>query len=100
MGENVTFDLSVSTLKAGIWRKKLVENGKNCPTKMINLLMKLKQKVASCGSQMQKNRGSLGKSDQRAHISQKNVGSLGDTRDSHQNMGSLGDSNTENRGFY
>ena len=29
MGENVTFDLSVSTLKAGISTKKVVENGKN-----------------------------------------------------------------------
>ena len=28
LGENVTFDLSVSALKAGIW-KKIVENGKN-----------------------------------------------------------------------
>ena len=51
LSENVTFDLSVSALKAEI-----------CPppkksskmAKMINLSMKLKQKVASCGSRMQK----------------------------------------------
>ena len=48
MGESVTFDLSVSALKAGI-KKKIVEKAK-----IINLSMKLRQKVAPCGSRMQK----------------------------------------------
>ena len=56
--------------------RKIVENGKN---------------YLSYG-------GSLGESDQRAHISPKNVGSLGDRRDNQQNMGSMGDSSAENRG--
>ena len=58
--------------------------------KMINLSMKLKQKVASCGSRMQKNRGSLGESHLRAHISPKHVGSLGDSRDNQQKYGVIG----------
>ena len=52
--------------------------------------MKLKQKVGSCGSQMQKIVGSLGESDSKAHISQKNVGSLGDSRDNQQKYGIIG----------
>ena len=44
-----------------------------------------------------KNRGSLGESDRRAHISPKNVASFGDSRDNQQKYGSLGDSSTENR---
>ena len=84
MGENGTFDLSVSALKGGIWKKKSSKMAK-----MINLSMKLKQKVASCGSQMQKI-GSLGESNRRAHISPKNVGSLGDSRDNQQKNGVIG----------
>ena len=48
IGENVTFDLSVNALKAGICRKKSSKMAK-----MINLSMKLKQKVFSYGSRMQ-----------------------------------------------
>ena len=58
--------------------------------KIINLSMKLKQKVASPDSRMQKNRGSLSESDRRAHISPKNVGSLGDSRDNQQKYGVIG----------
>ena len=57
---------------------------------MINLSIKLKQKVASCGSRIQKNRGSLGEGDRRAHILPKNVGSLGDNRDNQQKYGVIG----------
>ena len=39
-------------------KKKKVENGKN-----YQFVDELKQKVASCGSRMQQNRGSLGESD-------------------------------------
>ena len=49
--------------------------------KMINLSMKLKQKIASCGSRMQK------------------IGGLWVTAETiSKNMGSLGDSSAENRG--
>ena len=58
-------------------------------SKMINLSMKLKQKVASCGSQMQKIGGLWVRAiTYRAHISPKNVGSLSDH----------GDNSAENRG--
>ena len=71
-------------------------------SRMINLWMKLQQKVTSCGSRMQKqtnkHRGSLGESDRRGPHFTKKVGSLGDSRDNQQKMGSLGDSSTENRG--
>ena len=64
---------------------------------MINLSMKLKRKVASCGSRMQKkNRGSLDESDRRAHISP--MWGLWVTAETiSKNMESLGDSSTENR---
>ena len=52
--------------------------------KIINLSMKLKQKVASCGSRTQKIGRSLGESDRRAHISPQNLRSLGDSRDNQQ----------------
>ena len=58
--------------------------------------MKVKQKVASCSSRMQKNRGSLCESDRRAHISPKKCGVFGWQHS--KNMGSLGDSSTENSG--
>ena len=84
MGENVTFDLSVSALKVGICKKS------SKMAKMINLSMKLKQKVASCGGRIKKNTRSLGESDERALISPKNVGSLGDSRDNQQKYGFAG----------
>ena len=48
--------------------------------------MKLKQKVASCGSQMQK----IGVFGWERHISPKNVGSFGDSRDNQQKYGVIG----------
>ena len=75
LGENVMYDLSVSALKAGIWKKKSWKWQKWS----ICRWNWNKQTVASCASQMQKNTGSLGESDRRAHFSPKNVGSLGDS---------------------
>ena len=69
-------------------KKKIVEMAKTA--KMSNLSMKLKQKVAPCGSRMQKNGGSLGESDRRAHISPKKWGSLGNSRDNQQKCGIFG----------
>ena len=43
---------------------------------MVNLSMEFKQKVASCGSRMQQNRGSLGESDRRVHIITKKMWGL------------------------
>ena len=61
LGENVTSDLSVSTLKA---LKAGICNSKKSlkMAKIINLSLKLKQKVASYGSRIKKNKGSLGES--------------------------------------
>ena len=78
-------------------KKKIVENGKNdqfvdeIETKSSFLW----QPNAKKKKKKKKNKGSLGESDRRAHISQKNVGSLGDNRGNQQNMGPLGDSTTE-----
>ena len=61
--------------------------------------MKLKQKVTSCGSRMQKNTsGSLSESNRRAHISPQMWGLWVTAETICKNMGSLGDSSTENRG--
>ena len=75
--------------------------------------MKLKPKIASCGSRMQKSRGLwLRAIEEPTFHQKKNVGSLGDSTNNQQkiwghwvtaetinkNMGSLGDSSTENRG--
>ena len=68
--------------------------------KMINLSMKLKRKVGSLWQPNAKNRGSLGESDRRAHISPKMGGLWVTTETISQNMGSLGDSSTENRGVF
>ena len=65
--------------------------------KMVNLSMKFKQKVASCGSQIKKNRGPLGESDRRAHISPKTLGLWVTAETISKNMGSLGDSSTVKR---
>ena len=51
---------------------------------MINLSMKLKQKLASCGSRMQKIGESLGRAIKEPTFHKKNVGSLGDGRDNQQ----------------
>ena len=48
LGESVTFDLSMSALEVEFGEKS------SKMAKIINLSMKLKQKVASCGSRRQK----------------------------------------------
>ena len=66
--------------------------------KMINLLMKLKQKVASCGSWMQKIRGLWVRAINEPTFHQKNWGLWVTAEAISKNMGSLGDSSAENRG--
>ena len=91
LGENVTFDFSVSALKAGICKKlsKLA--------KIINFSMKLKQKVASCGSRMQKIGGLWVRAIEEPTFHQKLWGLWVTAETISKNMGSLGDSSAENR---
>ena len=85
LGENVTFDFSVSSSKAGI-EKNIVENGKND-----QFVDEIETKSSFLWQPNTKNRGFfLGESDQRAHISPKNVGSLDDSRDNQQKYGVIG----------
>ena len=63
---------------------------------LINLSIKLEQKVPSCGSRMQKNR-SFGESDRRATFHQNMCGLWVTAETISKNMVSLGDSSTENR---
>ena len=79
-----TFDPSVSAFKAGIWKKKSSKMAK-----MINWSMKLKQKVTSCGSWMQKIGGLWVKAIEEPTFHQKR-GSLGDSRDNQQKYGVIG----------
>ena len=58
LGENVTFDLSVSTFKTGIWKKKNVENGKND-----QFVHEIETKSSFLWQPNAKYRGSLGESD-------------------------------------
>ena len=57
LGENVTFDLSVNALKAGIW-KKIVKNGKND-----QFVDEIETKSSFLWQLNAKNRGSLGERD-------------------------------------
>ena len=66
--------------------------------KMINLSMKLKQKVASCGSRMQKIGGLQVRAIEEPTFHQKIWGLWVTAETISKNMGSLGDSSTENRG--
>ena len=77
MGENVTFDLSVSALKAGIC-KKIVENGKN--DQFVNEI----ETKSSFLWQPNAKTGGL-------WVTAETIS---------KNMGSLGDSSAENRGLW
>ena len=57
LGENITFDLSVSALKAEIW-KKIVENGK-----IDKFVDEIETKSSFLWQPNAKNRRSLGESD-------------------------------------
>ena len=96
MGENVTFDLLVSTLKSENLQN-IVENEK----KIIDLSMKLKQIVASCGSRMQKKIGGIWLRAIKEPTFHQKMWDLWVTAETiSKNMGSLGDSSTENRGSF
>ena len=67
IGWECYFDLSVSALKAGIWRKKkVVENGKDG-----QFVDEMEPKSSFLWQPNAKHRRSLGESDRRAHISPK-----------------------------
>ena len=67
--------------------------------KMINLSMKLKKKVASCGSRMQKIGGFWLRAIKEPTFHQKMWGLWVTVEKISKNMGSLGDSSTENSGY-
>ena len=92
LGENVTFDLSVSALNAGIW-KKIVKNGKND-----QFVYEIETKSSFLWQPSAKNMGSLGESDRRAHISQKRGVFGWQQRQSAKICMTLSDSRTEKRG--
>ena len=97
MGENVTFHLSVSALKAEIYKKnKIIENGK-----MINLPMKLKQKNSFLWQPNAKHRGPglWVRAIKEPTFHQKMWGLWVTAAETiSKNMGSLGDSSAENKG--
>ena len=66
--------------------------------KMINLSMKMKQKVASCGNRMQKIGGLWVRTIKESIFHQKMWGLWVTAETISKYMGSLGDSSTENRG--
>ena len=68
--------------------------------KVINLSMKLKQKVASCGSQMQKIGGLWVRAIKEPTFHQKMWDLWMAAETISKNMGSLGDSSAENRGSW
>ena len=92
MGENVTFDLSVSALKAGIW-EKIVENGKN---NQFN--DEIETKSSFLWQPNAKNMWSWVRAIKEPTFHQK-VWDLWVTAETiSKNKGSLGDSSAENRG--
>ena len=81
-------------LKSRNLKKKIVENGKND-----HFVDEIETKSSFLWQPNAKNRGSLGVSDRRAHISPKKKWGLWVTAETiSKNMGSLGDRSTENRG--
>ena len=88
------FDLSVSASKAGICNNKKSLK----MAKMINLLMKLKEKVTSCGTRMQTTGGLWVRAFKEPTFHQKIWGLWVTAETISKNMGSLGDSSAENRG--
>ena len=95
LGENVTCDLSVSALKAGICKKKIFENGKND-----QFIDEIETKSSFLTQANAKNRGLWMRAIEEPTFHQKMWVLWVTAETISKNMGSLGDSSAENRGSW